>query len=130
MTFTAKLLHIFGQNFLQKCSLRWLVGCFLFNGPLRQYFSLYLAVSQRKGERKENRRERKCPNNPIRTYCKRSRPLPYYNPNQKDAPALKELAEKPSETDSIKSQISSKTSRGKKDSPKKTPPKKIPAIAR
>ena len=25
----------------------WLVGCFGFNGPLRQYFSLYRAVSQR-----------------------------------------------------------------------------------
>ena len=27
----------------------WLVGCFGFNGPLRQYFSLYRAVSQRFG---------------------------------------------------------------------------------
>ena len=32
---------------------RWLVGCFGFNGPLRQYFSLYRAVFQRKGEREE-----------------------------------------------------------------------------
>ena len=31
----------------------WLVGCFGLNGPLRQYFSLYRAVSQRAGERKE-----------------------------------------------------------------------------
>ena len=31
----------------------WLVGCFGFNGPLRQYFSLYQAVSQREGERGE-----------------------------------------------------------------------------
>ena len=31
----------------------WLVGCFGFNGPLRQYFSLYRAVSQRAGERGE-----------------------------------------------------------------------------
>ena len=31
----------------------WLVGCFRFNGPLRQYFSLYRAVSRREGERKE-----------------------------------------------------------------------------
>ena len=31
----------------------WLVGCFRLNGPLRQYFSLYRAVSQREGERKE-----------------------------------------------------------------------------
>ena len=29
----------------------WLIGCFGFNGPLRQYFSLYRAVSQREGER-------------------------------------------------------------------------------
>ena len=32
---------------------RRLVGCFGLNGPLRQYFSLYQAVSQREGERKE-----------------------------------------------------------------------------
>ena len=34
-----------------------LVGClcFGFNGPLRQYFSLYPAVSQREGERGEDR---------------------------------------------------------------------------
>ena len=31
----------------------WLVGCFGFNGPLGQYFSLYRAVSQREGERGE-----------------------------------------------------------------------------
>ena len=31
----------------------WLVGCFGFNGPLRQYFSLYRAVSQREEERGE-----------------------------------------------------------------------------
>ena len=33
----------------------WLVGCFGFNSPLRQYFSLYRAVSQREGEREEKR---------------------------------------------------------------------------
>ena len=31
----------------------WLVGCFGCSGPLRQYFSLYRAVSQREGERGE-----------------------------------------------------------------------------
>ena len=31
----------------------WLVACFGFNGPLRQYFSLYRAVSQIEGERGE-----------------------------------------------------------------------------
>ena len=34
-------------------SVGWLVGCFGFNGPLRQYFSLYRAVSLREGERGE-----------------------------------------------------------------------------
>ena len=34
----------------------WLVGCFRFNGPLRQYFSLYRAVSQREGERRRKDR--------------------------------------------------------------------------
>ena len=32
----------------------WLVGCFGLNGPLRQYFSLYRAVSKREGEIREN----------------------------------------------------------------------------
>ena len=36
-----------------ECGAGWLVGCFGFNGPLRQYFSLYRAVSQREGEREE-----------------------------------------------------------------------------
>ena len=31
----------------------WLVGCLGLNGPLRQYYSLYRAGSQREGERKE-----------------------------------------------------------------------------
>ena len=31
----------------------WLVGYFVFNGPLRQFLSLYRAVSQREGEREE-----------------------------------------------------------------------------
>ena len=34
----------------QYCDVGWLVD-FGFNGPLRQYFSLYRAVSQREGER-------------------------------------------------------------------------------
>ena len=59
-----------------------LVGCFGFNGPLRQYFSLYRAVSQREGERLERIDERKnVQTTPTRTYCKRNRPLPYCNPN-------------------------------------------------
>ena len=37
------------------CSVGWLVGCFGLNGPSRQYFSLYRAVFQREGERKEKR---------------------------------------------------------------------------
>ena len=47
-----KLINIVIYN---RCIItRWLVGCFGFNGPLRQYFSLYRAVSQREGEREEN----------------------------------------------------------------------------
>ena len=60
----------------------WFVGCFGFNGPLRQYFSLYRAVSQREGEREERIEERKISKLlQTRTYCKRNRPLPYYHPN-------------------------------------------------
>ena len=59
-----------------------LVGCVGFNGPLRQYFSLYRAVSQREGERGERIDETKnVQATPTRTYCKRNRPLPYCNPN-------------------------------------------------
>ena len=39
----------------------WSVGCFGLNGPLRQYFSLYRAVSQREGERKDERKMSKQP---------------------------------------------------------------------
>ena len=60
----------------------WLVGCFGFNSPLRQYFSLYQAASQREGERGEKIVESKnVQTTPTRTYCKHSRPLPYYHPN-------------------------------------------------
>ena len=59
-----------------------LVGCFGFNGPLRQYFSLYRAVSQREGERGERIDESKnVQTTPTRTYCKHNRPLPYHNQN-------------------------------------------------
>ena len=62
--------------------LGWLVGCFGFNSPLRQYFSLYRAVSQREGERRERRDESKnVQTTPTRTHCKRNRPLPYCNRN-------------------------------------------------
>ena len=61
----------------------WLVGCLGFNGPLRQYFSLYRAVSQREGELGEKRidESKNVQTAPTRTYYKRSRPLPYCNPN-------------------------------------------------
>ena len=39
-------------SFLSFSPFLW-VGCFGFNGPLRQYFNLYRAVSQREGEREE-----------------------------------------------------------------------------
>ena len=60
----------------------WLVGCFGCNCPLRQYFSLYRAVSQREGERRERIDESKnVQTTPNRTYCKHNRPLPYCNQN-------------------------------------------------
>ena len=34
----------------------WLVGCVRLNGPLRQYFSLYRAVSMREEEKKRGDR--------------------------------------------------------------------------
>ena len=55
----------------------WLVICFGFNGPLRQYFSLYRAVSQRVRKKREKIDERKkIQTTPKRTYCKCNRPLP------------------------------------------------------
>ena len=44
---------LFGCTKFHQYVFGWLVGCFGLNGPLRQYFSLYRAVSQREGERKE-----------------------------------------------------------------------------
>ena len=51
---TETVIIIQQQTFLNKTQhVTQLVGCFGLNGPLRQYFSLYRAVSQREGERKE-----------------------------------------------------------------------------
>ena len=41
-----------------KIQLVWLVSYFGFNSPLRQYFSLYRAFSQREGERGEKKKDR------------------------------------------------------------------------
>ena len=46
-------LSIYNTVFVVGWLVGWLVGCFGLNGPLRQYFSLYRAVSQREGEIKE-----------------------------------------------------------------------------
>ena len=71
-----------GQPTNLQLALGWLVGCFGFNSPLRQYFSLYRAVSQRERERRERIDESKnVQTTPTRTYCKRNRPLPYCNQN-------------------------------------------------
>ena len=78
--------NVVGNSFLYcsgicsyRTSLGWLVGCFGFNGPLRQYFSLYRAVSQRgeKEERKKYRRVKMSKQPPPA----RNRPLPYYDQN-------------------------------------------------
>ena len=44
-----------GVQLKRKIIIGLLVGFFEFNGPLRQYFSLYRAVSKSKGERGENK---------------------------------------------------------------------------
>ena len=74
---TSRVVH------LPKRTVGWLVGCFGFNGPLRQYFSLYRAVSQREGDKRRERidESKNVQTTPTRTYCKRSRPLPYYHSN-------------------------------------------------
>ena len=54
----------------------WLVGCFGLNGPLRQYFSLYRAVSQKEGEREIIDESKNVQPTPTRIHCKCSRPLP------------------------------------------------------
>ena len=65
-----------------------LIGCFRFNCPLRQYFSLCRTISWREAERRENdRREKKYPNKSTRTYCKRSRLLLYHYSNKQDCSA-------------------------------------------
>ena len=71
-----QLLRSWGHN--NALMIGWLVGWFGFNGPMRQYFSLYRAVSQREGERKETEENKNVQTTPTRTYCKRNRPLPYY----------------------------------------------------
>ena len=79
-----KIKNYFSQKLLSHLEpmVGLLVGCCGLNGPLRQYFILYRAVSQREGERKRNdRREKKFQTTPIRTYCKHRRPLPYNGPN-------------------------------------------------
>ena len=45
--------------------------------------SVYIGPSPREWEKenRKDRREKKWPNNPTRTYCKRSRPLPYSDTN-------------------------------------------------
>ena len=71
-----------GFSTIGSLKIRRLVGCFGFNGPLRQYFSLYRAVSQREGERGERIDESKSvQTTPTPTFCKRNRPLPYCNQN-------------------------------------------------
>ena len=44
------------KNIVHVSKVVWLVGCFGFKGPLRQYFSLYRDLSQREGERGETDR--------------------------------------------------------------------------
>ena len=60
------------------CLFGWLVGLGL--TALSDSISVYIGPTPREREKEDrnDRREKKCPNNPTRTYCKRNRPLPYY----------------------------------------------------
>ena len=55
-----------------------------FNGPLRQYFSLYRASSQRGRKKKDKRESKNVQTTPACTYCERNRPLLSLFPNWKD----------------------------------------------
>ena len=59
----------------------WMVGCFGFNGPLGQYFSLYRTVSQKRERKRKERidESKNVQTTPTCTSCKCSRPLPYCN---------------------------------------------------
>ena len=57
-------------------------ACFGFNDPVRQYFSLYRAVSKRGRKKREMIDERiNFQITPTRTHCKDNRPLSYFHPN-------------------------------------------------
>ena len=59
----------------------WFVG-FWHDGPLRQYFNLHRAVSQRRRQKREKIDERKnVQTTPTRTCCKSNNPLPYNFPD-------------------------------------------------
>ena len=59
----------------------------------RSFETIFQSISGRLPKRERKRREtidesKNVQTTPTRTHCKRSRPLPYYQPNKKDAPAL------------------------------------------
>ena len=70
-----------------------LFGCFGLNSPLKQHFSLIgPSPKEREKEEREMIDERKnVQTTPTCTYCKCSRPMPYYYPNQQDAPGTGSL---------------------------------------
>ena len=53
----------------------------LFGWGLRPFEAVFPSISDRLPERGRKKREMIGPKNPTRTYCKRSKPLPYCNPN-------------------------------------------------
>ena len=72
------IIFIFWANSRSPNQISWLVE---FNGFLRQYFSLYQAVSQRGRKKRESVDKRKnVQATPTHTYCKHNRPLLYYYP--------------------------------------------------
>ena len=54
----------------------WLLGCFGLTAIETVFQSLSGCLPEREKEKRNDRREFKCPNTPSRTYCKRSDPCP------------------------------------------------------
>ena len=77
------LVQVLSRLWISSCSCRigWLVVLVL--TALWDSISVYIGPSprEREKEKRNDRREKKCPNTPARTYCKRSKPLPYSDLN-------------------------------------------------
>ena len=67
-----------------------MVDCLGLHGPLRQYFSLYLTISQRGRRKTRKDRWENIQTAPVCTYSKQSKPNLYYGPNLWDVLVMKD----------------------------------------